>query len=91
MGYLVIIITVILFIWFVWQKWRHRSFVAQQQAYQGYYLLVRKYEEAGRYYGVFQQGDQEVLLEMSPDLYIRIPVLLRGFLKATDKKVVEFS
>ena len=91
MGYLVIIMTVVLFIWLLWQKWHNRSFSAQQSAYQGYYLLVRKYEDAGRYYGIFQQGETEIQLEMSPDLYIRVPVLIRGFLKATDKKVVEFS
>ena len=91
MGYVVIVGTVVLLLIFLLKKWRQRTMFKSPQSYQGYFLLVKKYEEQGSYYGVFQQGTIEVTLEMSPDIYIRVIELTRGYLTASSQRVIEFS
>ena len=75
MGYVVLIVVVILLILFTYKH--IRRFLSEtkkrnETMEQGYYLVSHTYEEKREqthYYGVFQQGDKELILEMSPSLF----------------------
>ncbi|MGF1945447.1 hypothetical protein, partial [Enterococcus casseliflavus] len=61
---------------------------------QGYYLVSHTYEEKREqtyYYGVFQQGDKELILEMSLQLYLQLQPPQRGMLTAKEGRVLSFE
>lgn len=93
MGYLVVIITMGLLLWFVYKKIYRLLVKTKKQTIHGYYLLVtkKKVENLGKFYGVFQQGEKEVTLELTFSLYLHLQVPQRGYLHAEDGKVLSFK
>ncbi len=91
MGYLVVVATLLLLIFFVARRISDLRMFDEPLVYEGYYLLVRKYEAASCYYGVFQQGEQELILELSPTAYVQLHAPVRGYLKASAGKVLAFE
>ena len=47
--------------------------------------------EQTHYYGVFQQGDKELILEMSLQLYLQLQPPQRGMLTAKEGRVLSFE
>lgn len=91
MGYIVIVITLLLLVIFSIRKIRQIAIFQQPIDQEGYYLLVRKSEEAGKYYGVFQQGEFEGTFELSANLYVQLHAPVRGYLKVSEGKVRSFE
>ncbi|WP_414841016.1 hypothetical protein [Enterococcus saccharolyticus] len=92
MGYIVVGLTLILCGWFSFQRLRQSFLFRPPVEKAGYYLLVKKYEDAsGNYFGVFQQGEKEVVIAMSASLYVRVQVPMRGYLKVANQRVQSFE
>ncbi len=92
MGYIVVSLTLILLVWFTFQRVRQSFLFRQPVEKSGYYLLVKKYEEpSGKYFGVFQQGEEEIILEMSANIYIKVQVPMRGYLEIVNARVESFE
>lgn len=97
MGYLFLIAVVILLILFTYKH--IRCFLSEtkkrnETMEQGYYLVSHTYEEKREqtyYYGVFQQGDKELILEMSLQLYLQLQPPQRGMLTAKEGRVLSFE
>lgn len=88
-GYLIVIVTVILLIFTLYR--RKDQFSIRPPEEEGYYLLVRKFEQAGIYYGIFQQGEKELTLEIPANLYVRLQEPVRGYLRVVEGKVQQFD
>lgn len=79
MGLFVIFLTVVLFLFFVIKH--SKQFFRQMKLTKiGYCLVVDKYEAQGRYFLVFQQGEQEWTLACPYKTYENVPLLTRGSL-----------
>lgn len=96
MGYILLIGTMLVFIYFC-QKHLRKFLIGikktQTNQTKGYYLLVYTYEkklDKPRYYGVFQQGDKELTLELSLQLYLKLAPPQRGLLTASNGIAEEF-
>jgi hypothetical protein len=93
-GYLVLAVTAGLFVFYTYQHFQ-RFFreVKGTDVEKGYYLLSHTYENQsdGCYYGVFQQGEKTLTLEMSLQLYLHVRPPQRGELVAEAGKVIEFN
>lgn len=95
LGYLFVVVVILCLFIFTYQHLRRFLFESkkQQETVRGYYLVSHTYEETNgqsRYYGVFQQGSQQVTLELSLQLYLQIKPPMRGELVALDGKVRSF-
>ena len=95
LGYLLLAATLILFLFYTYQHLRRflRETKKKQDVEKGYYLLSHTYEdqEKASYYGVFQQGEKTLTLEMPLQLYLHTSPPQRGELVAKDGKVIEFN
>ncbi|GAA3018142.1 hypothetical protein [Tetragenococcus solitarius] len=93
MGYLVVTLTVGLLLLFIYKKIQRFLLKANKQIIRGYYLLVtkKKAEDLGKFYGIFQQGEKEIILELDFSLYLRLQVPQRGYLHAEEGKVLSFK
>ncbi|KAF1305678.1 hypothetical protein BAU17_00050 [Enterococcus sp. CU12B] len=90
MGYVVLILTVICLVIASWKRLAQvRRF--RYQSKEGYYLLVHKFEKSGRYFGVFQQGEVELTLQMPINTYIQLQPPIRGYLQHTDGELQRFE
>lgn len=90
MGYVVLILTVICLGIASWQRIMHiRKLRYPSEA--GYYLLVHKFEKAGIYFGVFQQGDLEVTLQMPVNAYVQLQPPVRGYLQYKNGELQRFE
>ena len=75
-GYIVIALTVLLFLFFVIKH--SRRFLKQLKLTKiGYCLVVRKYEENGAYFLVFQQGEREWICACPYKIYSKTALLTR--------------
>lgn len=90
MGYFVLIISGIVVVALAVRKVREWS-VRMKEEVSGNYLLVKKYESEGQYFGVFQQGDKEITAEIEPALYLQLQPPVRGFLSIVAGKVRRFE
>lgn len=93
MGYLVVTLTVGLLLLFIYKKIQRFLLKANKQIIRGYYLLVtkKKAEDLGKFYGIFQQGEKEIILELDFSLYLRLQVPQREYLHAEEGKVLSFK
>ena len=90
MGYLVLIISILVLIILTIRRVKQWS-KKMKESLSGNYLLVKKYEKDGIYYGVFQQGDKEVTAQMTSALYVQLQPPVRGYLSIVNGKVHTFE
>jgi hypothetical protein len=95
-GYLLIAAILVLFVYYTYQHLRRflrATKKGQEGVEKGYYLLSHTYEDPAEtgYYGVFQQGEKTLTLEMSLQLYLHTSPPQRGELIAKDGKVIAFN
>lgn len=96
LGYLLLAATLILFLFYTYQHLRRflrETKKKQEDVEKGYFILSHTYEdqEKASYYGVFQQGEKTLTLEMPLQLYLHTSPPQRGELVAKDGKVIEFN
>lgn len=96
MGYVVVIFTIICLIIFIFRKllqlFGNRK--TQQRLQIGYYLLVDTYEKQTdhtEYYGVFQQGERELTLQIPFKVYLKAKPPQRGKLVREAEQVIDFQ
>lgn len=93
MGYLVVIVTLTLLVFFSFRNIRRFLATTDSKEVEGFCLLTDKYfsEENQLYYGVFQQGDKQIIGQLSASQYISLQVPQRGYLRMKGKQVLEFQ
>ena len=95
LGYLLLAATLILFLFYTYQHLRrfYGKLKRNKKTLKRVFLLSHTYEdqEKASYYGVFQQGEKTLTLEMPLQLYLHTSPPQRGELVAKDGKVIEFN